>query len=271
MHTNAYRNIPGLQVVPMTKPATTADYLEFALSLARRAGGLIADAFNTNVQADVKSDGSPVTEVDREINRLVIDAIQERHPHHAILGEEGAVGSGKEEFKWICDPLDGTKPFLLGVPNSVFMIALMHAGNLLLAVVYDPFTKNMFHAIRGRGAYCNNDRIHVSEQRLDEGYVVLGTDSYPFIEGILNAGGRVEPVSGSGYKSMMIAKGSAVATIRQQADFHDVAPSALIVEEAGGKVTGLDGSRLVLDRAIGGAIISNGVAHAELVELAQMI
>ena len=79
-------------------------------------------------------------------------------------------------------------------------------------------------------------------------------------------------MSGSGYKSMMIAKGTAVANIRAKADFHDVAPAALIVEEAGGVVTSLDGKRLRLDSAgIEGAIISNQAAHPELVQIARTV
>lgn len=82
-------------------------------------------------------------------------------------------------------------------------------------------------------------------------------------------GGHVELVRGTGFKSMMVACGEAAGTVKETADFHDVAPAALIVTEAGGRITAMDGSRLSLDRQItAGVIISNDLAHEQLVEVA---
>ena len=242
-------------------------YYEFAKALARRAGSIIHEEFNRGASVKIKDDGSLVTEVDERINHLVASGLSETFPTHGLLGEEGNSGTGKEEYLWICDPIDGTKPFILGVPNCVFMIALLRQRRAVLSVVYDPFSESLYHAIRGKGAYCNDERIRVSDEKLRDNFVVLGTGTYPFVPWLKNAKAILEPVSGSGYKSMMIAQGRAVATLRDKADFHDVAPSALIIEEAGGRVTDLNGKPLQLDRPIEGVIMSNSAAHNELLDV----
>lgn len=244
-------------------------YLEFAIGLARVAGRLIKEGFDHEHTVADKADDSPVTEVDTAINQLVISRLQAVYPKHGLLGEELNYGSGSETYRWICDPLDGTKAYILGVPNSVFILSLMKQESLQLAVIYDPFNDRLWHALRGKGSFCNGQRISVSQQPLAGGYVLLGSSTYPFIEAIEERGGRVEPVSGGGYKYAMIASGRAVGTIKDGADFHDVAAGALLIEEAGGKVTALDGAPLVLDQKISGAIMSNTASYGELLEIAK--
>ncbi|HEX3784748.1 MAG TPA: inositol monophosphatase [Pseudonocardiaceae bacterium] len=247
----------------------TAEYVSFAVELARHSGDIILANFEKIRDVAVKPDGSPVTSVDQRINREVAERIIERYPRHAVLGEEGHYGDGTESHRWICDPLDGTAAYILGLPNSVFMLALMVDDELAVSVVLDPFVNRLYRAVRGAGAWCDNRTIQVSHQTLRDGYVVLGSDGYPFASGLRQAGAQVEAVPGTGYKSMMVASGRAVGLVKSSADFHDIAPAALIVREAGGKVTSLDGSPLVLDRPIGGGVIvSNSTAHPELVAIA---
>jgi fructose-1,6-bisphosphatase/inositol monophosphatase family enzyme len=249
--------------------AVAEEDLVFATELAMKAGELLRHGYKNPLEIEYKPDGTPVTEIDRQINDIVADEIRRRYPTHGLLGEEADLGTGFERCKWICDPLDGTIPYILGIPHSVFMLALMRDNSLTLSVVYDPFSDRLYSAVRNGGASCNGTAIHVSRRRLCDGYVALGSNSDRFVEGIRRAGGRTELVSGSGYKSMMIACGEAVATIKDAADFHDIAPAALIVEEAGGLVTALDGSQLVLDRDIKGVIISNYLVHRTLIEVCQ--
>jgi myo-inositol-1(or 4)-monophosphatase len=247
------------------------EYLSFARGLATEAGQIIRQGFERIHGIEFKADGSPVTMIDKKINREVAERIQQRYPDHELLGEECDLGAGSKPCKWICDPLDGTGAYILGIPNSVFMLAFMKDGIVQLSVVHDPFSNRLYHAIKNVGAFCNNIAIHVNSQSLSDGYVVLGANSYRFIGGIRRAGAQIETVAGSGYKSMMIARGKAVATIKDSADFHDIAPAALIVEEAGGQVTALDGTQLQLDRDIGGVIVSNTFAHRTLVDIAQEV
>lgn len=246
------------------------EYLAFARELALAAGHIIRQGFDETHKVAHKADGSPVTDIDIQVNQIVLEQIRSHYPGHGLLGEERNFGTGFESYRWICDPLDGTVPYILGLPNSLFMLALMGEPGLLIAVAYDPFANRLYHAAKDGGAFCNSSPIHVSGHGLSDGYVLLGTDSLSFANAIRQADGRIGMVSGSGYKSMMVARGKAVALIKETADFHDIAPAALIVTEAGGQVTALDGSPLILDRHIdGGVIISNGLAHPALVKVAQ--
>src|ERR1700722_2177012 len=120
------------------------DRLQIALSLAKQAGSIIRENFGKNHVIELKADQSPVTEVDKQINTLVANTLRDAFPADGLLGEEGNTGSGAEQYQWICDPLDGTKPFILGLPNSVFMLGLSEGGNILLSVVYDPYNDRMY-------------------------------------------------------------------------------------------------------------------------------
>lgn len=244
------------------------EYLRFARELAYRAGKIILQGFGKSTDIKYKPDGSPVTETDIQVNQIISESIRNRYPEHGLLGEELGFGTGSESYRWICDPLDGTTPFILGIPTSMFMLALMMDDDLQLAVAYDPFGGRLYHATKDGGAFCNDYPIHVSNQTVNDGYLVLDTDSLPFVTVIKQAGGRIASVAGTGYRAMMVACGKAVGTVKETADFHDIAPATLIVAEAGGCVTDLNGSRLTLDKEIrGGIIISNRLAHQSLVDL----
>lgn len=242
--------------------------LEFALGVARQAGTLIKEGFGGHHTVQTKQDDSPVTEVDRQINHLVAQRIHESFPEDGLLGEEGGFGDGYEEYQWICDPLDGTKPFLLGIPVSVFMIGVSKAGKMLLAVVYNPYEDVMYHAVRGCGAFSDNTPIHVNAERMATGYVLIGSDSFPFVPSLKEKAPRLEPVPGTGYKFIMIATGRAVGMANDYADFYDVGPGSLLVEEAGGIVTDMDGAPLCHGRRMHrGVVVSNGVVHTELLQV----
>ncbi|MFI6826444.1 inositol monophosphatase family protein [Kribbella sp. NPDC050241] len=244
------------------------EYSAFARGVALKAGRLMLEGFRSDVKVTTKQDGSPVTEVDERINRMVKSELLHAYPDHGLLGEELNSGTGAESSTWICDPLDGTRTYLLGIPNSVFMLALQQGGLLNMAVVYDPFSDSLYQAVRGGGAFLNGAPLRVSGQDLSEGLVLLGTTSRPFVPALQKFGAATQSVAGSGYKAMMVARGKGVGTIKSHADFHDVASSALIVVEAGGRASDLAGSPLVFDSTMAGVILSNGAAHQQLVEIA---
>jgi myo-inositol-1(or 4)-monophosphatase len=246
------------------------DYLVFAKNLVKQGGKLIRDNFDRNIAIEFKSDHTPVTEIDKQINNLFIEAVRTTYPEHGLLGEESNLGDGTEELQWLCDPIDGTKCFILGVPQCTCILALTKKGQVLLSVIYDPFSDRLYHAIRGQGAFCNDQPIHVNDQPLKGSYVLLEASSFPSAAGIKKLGGDIESVPGTGYKCVMLASGhgSAVLKTKGDVDFHDIGPSSLIVEEAGGKVTAYDGSPLLYDRPITtGVILSNGITHEALINI----
>jgi len=245
------------------------NYLAFAQDLARQAGKLIKDNFGSDPQVKLKPDNSPVTKVDVAINNLVIKAVSKTYPDHGVFGEETNHGTGKEELQWLCDPLDGTKAYILGVPLSTFILGLTKRGTILSSVVYNPFTDQMYHAVKGGGAFCNDQPIHVSDASLsDGGIVILSESSFQYDQAIIEAGAQIEPLPGAGYRSTLLASGRCSGILQAHADFHDVGPASLLVEEAGGKVTAFDGSAISYDaRITEGIILSNGVAHEALLKI----
>lgn len=244
------------------------EYLEFAKDRARQAGKIIKDNFDSNLTVELKPDNSPVTQVDKEINDLVISAIKEKYPEHGVLGEEADSGTGKEEYQWLCDPLDGTAAFVVGMKHCTFILALTKQGQILMSVLYDPFNDKMYHAVKDGGAFCNDKPIYVNDQPLKGGYILAEPTGAYLYESLQATGAILEPAAGAGYRAMLLASGRCSAILQGKADNHDIGPSSLIVEEAGGKVTGFDGQPIRYDQSIaGGVILSNGNCHEELIQL----
>ena len=244
-------------------------YLVFARDLAKQAGDIIKKTYESNLAVELKADRTPVTEADKAINELVIAAVKDKYPDHGLMGEEANHGTGKEEYRWICDPLDGTKAFTLGVPLTTFILGLTRNSELVLSVVYSPFSDRLYHAVKGEGAFCNDQSLHVNDQRLeDDGCVIVSESSYQYIESIKQAGGTIEVLPGAGYRSMLIATGRCVGSIQGKAVLYDVGPVSLIIEEAGGRVTDLSGKPLQYDSEYtNGVVLSNGLAHEKLLKI----
>ena len=152
-----------------------------AVKAARRAGSVINRAAqNLDIlSVTQKAINDYVSEVDHEAEREIIKVLLNAYPSHSILAEESGA-SGKSEFQWIIDPLDGTTNFLHGFPQYAVSIALAHKGVVTQAVIYDPGRNDLFTATRGRGAYLNDHRMRVS-RRTKLQQCLLGT-GFPFKE-----------------------------------------------------------------------------------------
>jgi myo-inositol-1(or 4)-monophosphatase len=250
------------------------EYLNFAKELAAEAGEIMLKYFKPGVQHHFKADKTIVTIADEEINQLVIDRVGVKYPEHSVLGEE-ASNDTKSNLAWICDPIDGTRPYSLGIPVSTFSLAFAEEGVPLVGVIYDPFTKSMYYAVKGEGAYMNDTPIKVSQKKLGERTIthidswssanvdVLGIASRLLAETstyILSIGSVVRA-------SSLVSIGNFEAAIfpGRKGKFVDIAAAKIIVEEAGGKVTSLSGEEQRYDQDINGAIISNGVCHDQVV------
>jgi myo-inositol-1(or 4)-monophosphatase len=249
----------------------TYEYLNVSRDLALRGGAIMKKNANHTFDASLKADNTFVTSVDKEINQNIIKDIRAFFPSHAVLGEEQSHGLGDEEYTWIVDPLDGTRAYMLGVPVSTCIVGLAKAGRMQVAAVYNPFADHMFSAARGEGALFEQSTLEVSRTTLGKRAIVLVSESsFQFSRGITRTGAQVEPMPGAGYRSMLVALGRCAASIQGAGSAYDMAPCSLIVEEAGGKVTNLDGEEILWDRPNKrGIILSNGVVHDELLEIAQ--
>ena len=131
------------------------EYLDFAVGMAREAGRIQLSYFRgDDLAMKTKSNVSDVvTRADRESEELIVRSILERYPTHAILGEEGgARGDAASEWRWVVDPLDGTTNYSQGLPVFCVSIALQYRGETVVGVVYAPYLRELFTAVRGGGA-----------------------------------------------------------------------------------------------------------------------
>ncbi|MDQ3473533.1 MAG: inositol monophosphatase, partial [Acidobacteriota bacterium] len=142
--------------------------LNFAINIARDAGGILVDKLGRALQVSNKGAIDLVTEADLASEKLIIERIRSHYPRHAILAEESGAsenqaGNSSAEWKWIIDPLDGTTNYAHGYPCFCVSIGVERDGKLELGVVYDPMRNEMFAAERGQGATLNDRPIRVSQ------------------------------------------------------------------------------------------------------------
>lgn len=247
----------------------------WAEQLARSAGEIMREYFYSSQKGvEIKSDETPVTVADKKINDLVIARVTQDFPKHGVLGEETSVHTDRNQL-WVCDPIDGTKAFILGLPTAMFSLAYVVDGQPLVAVMYEPLLDRMFRAVKGSGAYENGQPIHVSDHdSLHDAHISFSPSirravgAYKSLyESMLAAGAQTVPVNGEVFRGSLTATGKVDAHTFPGGYAHDAAAVKLIVEEAGGKVTDLYGKEQRYDGDIRGVIVSNGRIHDQLVKL----
>jgi fructose-1,6-bisphosphatase/inositol monophosphatase family enzyme len=247
--------------------------LKLARALAVKAGALMREGLRMGAAFRSKSDGSPVTDTDVAINDLVISALQDSYPDDGLITEEGSSASGSSSRVWVCDPIDGTLPFTLGVPTNMFSLALVDDGEPVLGVLYDPYLDRIFEAERGRPAHVNGEPLAVNESPLAGSIVSVPTatigitDNAGLASDVISMGSRIFNVASITYSSALVAAGQLTACVYPATAVWDVAALKVIVESAGGRVTDIDGRPQRYDRAVRGALISNGLVHDDLVAL----
>lgn len=249
-------------------------YLEFAKDIAYKAGEIMLKYFKGDNGASYKFDQTIVTKADTEINAYLVDKVKQSFPTHSVDGEEEQFG--ESTYVWVCDPVDGTAMYARHIPVAVFSLALVANGVSEVGVVYDPFTNNLYSAIRGQGAYKNNKKISVNDIKLDDMKSVSNFDMWPKADYNI-----YDSIKELGKKTYFVSIGSVIRACMCVAngDFNlaifpgtthkncDIAAAKVIVEEAGGKVTDFFGNEQRYDRDIRGAIISNGIVHSEVLSV----
>lgn len=251
--------------------------LEIAKDLAAEAGNIMLGYFNSAAaNPTLKSDRTIVTKADTDINELVIKVLGEKTPTFSVWGEEQSAIITDSEYTWVCDPVDGTQPFAKAIPISTFSLALVNKdGQSVLGVVYDPFQDRLYEAVMGCGAFLNGNKIEVSgTSDLNGAYIneelwINHEEQVTFDDpkdALNKAGSKVTTLCSACITGCFVAQGSYDALLFGQGKPEDIAALAVIVTEAGGKVTDLFGNKQRYDRNIKGAIVSNGLIHDALVE-----
>ena len=254
-------------------------YLEFAKRLAKEAEQIALKYFNFEIESSWKEDNTPLTKADTEINDLAIKRINENYPEHSIYGEEKSDIKKNSKYIWVCDPIDGTMAFSSGLPIFVFSIALVDQSNGLpiLGLINDPIMKTMYWAYSGSGAYRNGKKIFVSKSAtLKNTYLntgasgkAVGFSNLPLMKTLSEEKCAVMRYPSFIYGGIQVANGKYVGAMYYQKYGHDVAALKIITEEAGGKVTDLDGKERRYDGDGLGCIVSNGILHNEILEIVQ--
>lgn len=223
--------------------------------------------------ADVKKDGTLVTSADLGAQHLLLHAIQKHFPLDGILSEECPEIKTKNGYRWILDPLDGTHNFLGGIPLFGTLVGLQCKGEMILGLCDFPITKEFFVAEKGKGAHCNGQPIHISRKTVLRGNFFLSdgnsqgdrTKILSVLKRFYRLGCRVRVLGSSAFCMTRVAMGSAAAATLSRGKPWDIAAPALIVEEAGGRVTEPSGKKWRLDSLE--LVATNGRVHKQCLEL----
>jgi len=242
------------------------ELMPFARELIAAAGSFTQGYFQSaDLEVVAKADGSPVTQADQGAERLIREAIAAEFPYDAIMGEEygatqdpNAASSGRE---WVIDPIDGTKSFTAGVPLYSNLLAVIDDGVPVLGIINLPAVTEMLTAVTGHGAFCNGEPCRVSSKSTLKGaYVMTSSVRYwgqDYLQRVLD-NDMILRTWGDAYGYAMVATGRAEAMIDPRANVWDVAPIGVILSEAGGAFTDLEGNDQV---TAGNGIGTNGVLH----------
>jgi myo-inositol-1(or 4)-monophosphatase len=230
-----------------------SQFLETASEVAREAGNLIANYLERHIGYELKGESDLVTEADRASETLIVERISSRFPSHSILGEEGTSKTGSSDYKWYVDPLDGTTNFAHGFPVFNVSIGLERAGQMIAGVVYDPTRQELFAAELGSGAWLNNRRIHASAAKsLSVSLVATGFPSYNrhknvnihYYHQLAMLSHGVRRAGSAAIDLVYVACGRLDAYWEIGLKPWDMAAGSIIVSEAGGTISRMDGQPL---------------------------
>lgn len=243
--------------------------LQVAKNVAYLAGKIMLEYFDGDLQKEHKDDGTDVTIADKKINSMAIEELT-KHFDYGIVGEEESTAEYGDGYRWFCDPIDGTKAFVMGVPTSMFSLGLVIDGQPVLGVAYSPFLDKLYYGVKGQGSFCNGSKIHVSKDGLKGHFVAVNSklddivDNPSYVKKLLDSGARPHSICGAVYNGCLVASGRFVGYSEPRTHAHDVAAIQVIIEEAGGKVTGPDGKSFDYTKPFRGLVASNGVVHEEI-------
>jgi histidinol phosphatase-like enzyme (inositol monophosphatase family) len=221
---------------------------DFAAELAWHAGRLTLRYFQTGVTVDTKADESPVTIADREAEALMRQMITARYPEHSILGEEEGETRPGAAFRWILDPIDGTKSFIHGVPFYSVLVGLEREGEVVVGAINCPATNDLLVAANGQGCFWNGRRTQVNTTATLSDAILLVTDAEGMAKyGKADAYQRLVQATrfvrtwGDAYGYTLVATGRAEVMLDAAMSPWDCAALLPVLREAGGSFTDWNG------------------------------
>ena len=259
------------------------ELLKIALKTAELAEENILKYYQNNVGVEWKADKTPVTIADKGTEELARKFWAKETPGFGVIGEEFGIESPDAEFQWVIDPIDGTKSFIHGVPLFGTLIALYHKNVPIASVIRLPAMKSAVWAVNGGGAFLDGREVHASKvSQLSDALVLSGTvntmEDKGFGEGFtkLRRSARLHRGWGDCYGYYLVAAGRAEIMVDPIVSLWDIAPFPLLMKEAGGKFSTIDGKMELFD-ASGKptapiyegftSIASNGLLHGAALEM----
>ncbi len=239
-----------------------SDELKIAIEAAKKGAENAIKYFYKGIDSSVKDDGTVLTHADTETEEVIKDFISAKFKNAKFVGEEYG-GNIKEKEFWCIDPIDGTRSYARGIPTWCTIVSLCRDDDVYLSVVYFPHIDTIYYGQRGLGAFENNKKLHVSSiSNIKDAFLGFGSPRH--IKDPNSFWRLVKATAGSRswdptYTGCLLAAGKVDIHIDEWGKIWDLAPFKVMVEEAGGKITRLDGSPWNFEGS--GAIISNGILH----------
>ncbi len=255
----------------MRKEHADISDMEVAIAAASAGSAVVRAAFGRRVEVEIKPDHSPVTAIDREAERVIETEIAAHRPNDGFFGEESGRSDGPSGRLWVVDPLDGTKNFLRRLPFCSVQVALFAEGDFQVGASAAPSFDETAAAANGNGAFLNGERIHVSSvDRIEAASLSFGNlKTLARGRGWARLGDlvrRADRTRGYGdfFHYHALAAGKLDVVIESDVSIYDVAALAVIVREAGGRVTDLNGGPLSLSST--SIVATNGFLHDAVLE-----
>lgn len=251
------------------------DMKTLAVEAAREAGALLAARIGDAHSLEFKGDVDIVTEMDKRAEALIVERIRERFPDHSILTEEGEGRETGSAVKWIIDPLDGTTNYAHGFPFFCVSIGIEDSGEMVFGAVYDPSSDELFTAARGAGALLNGSPLRVSRiERVDRSLLATGfpydirTSEENNLDNFSRFSLAAQAVRRAGSAALdlcYVACGRFDGFWELKLRPWDTSAAALVVSEAGGRVTDFSGGGFSIYGTE--CLASNGLIHDEMIDL----
>lgn len=250
------------------------NFKDIAINAAKQTGKILLKMQKKDVKYEMKNEYDILAEADLAAEKIILSAIKENFPDHAILSEEAGEIPSNSPYLWLVDPLDGTINFSRKRDEYCISIALEFKGELILGIIYQPQKDRLYVAEKNKGAFFNGQPIRVSENKeIISMFFGSGTSPKPefrkkafrLLATICNDVRAVRIMGSAALELMNVAIGTLDVFYHIRYSYFDYAAGALLIEEAGGKVTDFAGQKIGRDSK--DIVATNGKIHDEILDI----